>query len=147
MGSDARATICFGIVLDNETEYPWSDDIEDWWFNAVCGYIPPFRVFDEKGNFLNGIQDEKCDEYYNHKNGFKKAHPLPVELIYQGYGDEPSPILSVLKTKLSTEWDAALEIPYHLEVKEENLKAFTEFCKTHLNTDEKPKWLLSAYYG
>ena len=151
MGSNARATICLGTALEEEGEYPWKDDMEEWWLK-INGYEPPFQLFDAKGEYLNGKKPPKdqIDAYYNHKFKFKKDHPLPVEVVYygSGYDDSSCKILAVCGTEKETDWCSPLKInPNDIAVDVENLKKFKEFCKTYLNIEDEPKWLLSAYYG
>jgi hypothetical protein len=153
MGCDASAIICLGITLDEGGEYPWSEkgDMKDWWLDDVCKYVPPFKLYDETGDYLNGIKPPKkqIDDYYEHLHEFKKNHPLPVDCSHYG-GDDPTCILTVLETEKRVSWDEPLELDPNItfSVKEENLDLFKKFCKDYLGIDDvQPKWLLSAYYG
>ena len=64
MGMDASSDIVFGVLLktDDEGNYPWGDDLDEWWLTNVRGYKPPFEIYDEAGNYLIGMNNEKRNE-------------------------------------------------------------------------------------
>jgi hypothetical protein len=151
MGSSAKATICCGIILEDNREYPWSndEDIESWWLEKICKYVPPFKIFDENGNYLNKVipTPKQLEEYFDHKRDFKNKNPLPVKIIYSGSDNDLEKILSVLDTEQWTSWESPIKISIVL-LNSEKLYLFKRFCKTYLNIDDvEPKWLLSAFYG
>jgi hypothetical protein len=149
MGSDARASICFGVQLDPCEEYPWGYDMDKWWLEDVCKYTPPFEIFDKDGDFLGGVRplEHRITEYYQAIHTFKEAHPIPIDIVSHAGGDDSEEIIAVKGSEIWTSWDSPTEVPSTLTVKDEDIKIFKDFCKKYLNEDVEPKWLLSAYYG
>jgi len=82
MSVTTNAIIAYGISLDEDQEIPWEtgDDteVEEWWLK-VNGYEPPFKMFDEHGMWINGVEppQEKQDVYWNHRRAALEANPLP----------------------------------------------------------------------
>jgi len=151
MGSSANANICYGIKIRRDS-LPWKDRyIKDWWIWDICKYVPTFKIYDDTGNYINGIKPEKSkiDLYYKIKKEFEKLHPIPVEIVCYGslmYDDGTEYIIAVKDTRNYADWSNVTEIP-SLIANENNVQLFKEFCKTYLNIDAEPKWLLSACYG
>ena len=58
MGVSTNAILCFGISFDEDTIFPWGDgedEMKEWWLE-VNGYQPPFELFDEHGDWLDGVE-------------------------------------------------------------------------------------------
>ena len=152
MGSDASATICFGITFDEDHEFPWGiGDAEDWWLDVIHGYKPPFILFDEQGGYLGGKKPstKQIDEYYDHRRAFKEKYPFPVVFVYSGCDESSSLILTVPSSMIKVSWDGPEEISNQIfaSVNVEELQKYKAFCKEYLGIDAEPKWYLSAYYG
>jgi hypothetical protein len=97
MGSDASATICFGVLFDEYHEFPWGErDAEEWWIDEIHGYKPPFEIYDKQGGYLDGKKptSKQVDEYYEHRRAFKEKFPLPIDFVYSG--SDESVVLSLL---------------------------------------------------
>ncbi len=155
MGQDPRSSIAFGIAFEEGFEFPWdtedgSGDHEEWWLK-VCGYVPTKYPYDEKGNYLPGIDRDHPDieAYYDEKHAFEQAHPFPLDVISISCADYPNYILAVLGTEIYTSWDAPLDFdPASLVVTPEQIEVLVNFCREHnIECEDEPKWLLSAYFG
>ena len=64
MGVSTDGQICFGIMFDEGFEFPWNggeddQDLESWWMEEVCGYKPPFELFTEEGQWIEGMEENK----------------------------------------------------------------------------------------
>ena len=84
MGVSTNAQLCFGVLFDEDTEFPWdtedyAGDIEEWWLTEVCGYQPSVALFDAQGEYLAGRRpsEEALSHYFAEKRAFAKAHPVP----------------------------------------------------------------------
>jgi hypothetical protein len=109
-------------------------------------------LYDEEGEYLNGVKptDKQLNDNYKYLRKFKEEHPLPVDRIYYGSGDDSICILIVTETDKRADWDEPVELDPDtiFSVKKENLDLFKKFCKDYLGIDNaQPKWLLSAYFG
>ena len=150
MGVSTDANICYGIFLDEDYEYPWGDEWEEtWWRETACGYRPPFELFNERGDWIDGKEPDKeiVSEYFDHQRNFEKAHPMPFELVNYCSGEFPMCILAVPGTVTRASRGYPKEInPLRLVVSSSFLLPFEEFCKEFGFSGER-KWWLSSYYG
>jgi len=108
MGVSTDAIICFGIPVEEDAELPWDDncdgDIEAWWREKVLGYKSPFEIFDEDGNWMNGVEapQEKIDAWYAHRKEFDASSPkLPIRLVMHCSGEYPMWIIADEKAGMS----------------------------------------------
>ena len=152
MGSDASATICFGILFDEYHEFPWGErDAEEWWIDEIHGYKPPFEIYDKQGGYLDGKKptSKQVDEYYEHRRAFKEKFPLPIDFVYSGSDESSSPILAVPSSVIRTGWDDPKEFSDQnfASVSAEDIQKFKFFCEKYLDLTLELKWYLSAYYG
>ena len=103
MGNRASSTICYGIKFESEYPFPWMDeesdfdDIDDWWLYEVCKYTPLFEIYNEDGEYIDGIKpdEEKVNEYWDNLRKFEKENPIPIELIYGGTSDYPDFVIGI----------------------------------------------------
>ena len=157
MGVSTDGQICYGIRFEDEFQFPWDaeeweGDIEAWWVEHVNGYRPPFRLYDEKGEYLNGVKPSKetLDAYFNPLWEFKKSHPVPVELVNACSGDYPVWILAAkgLTITANRGYPQSFE-PSSLVATGKKTVELIEFCEKYdIETGgEEPKWWLSSYYG
>ena len=156
MGISSDGQICYGVLLDEEQDYPWNDekydnDFECWWLEGVCGYEPPFMLFNAAGMWISAEDehnDEKVSRYFAHRRAFEKAHPCPVDLENYCSYDYPMYILAVgyglcAKRGYPTRFD-----PADLQMLEETHYALLAFCAEHsLKYSGEPCWWLSSLYG
>ena len=152
MGVSTDGQICFGTAFEEGMEFPWDsdeydEDIEGWWICAIHKYRPSFEIYDNKGEYLEGVKpsDEKINEYYRALRDFKNAHPLPVELVRHCSGDYPMYILAIPRTikKASRGYPEEIK-PSEMIVTQDEHDLLIEFCKTHDIEAEAPRWWLSS---
>ena len=166
MGSTTYGQICFGVLFPEDYEFPWDSfegagGIDEWWRSHVCGYSPPFQVFDREGNYIDGEEppQEVIDEYYQHRRDFDEEHPLPFQVVNCSWVDDPRWVIAVPESCLSAEWGSPTEFkPENLAYPalESSARKLTEFCKEHCQPWREwnngapnftPKWYLSGYRG
>lgn len=161
MTTSTDAQICFGIRLHADEDGEWSHlpwegepyygDMEEWWCRAVQGYKNPFELYDETGEYIDGIEPpkEKRDEYYNQWREFKKSHPLPVKLVNACHIDYPEWILSTGVYMEANRGYPIMFDPALLVFTREQYKLLIDFCATHKIDigSEQPQWWLSSYWG
>lgn len=157
MGVSTDGEISYGIAFDEDYSFPWDDeqfegDIDNWWLD-VNGYKPPFELYDEQGEYINGVipSNEVIKEYFDHQRAFEKDMPaLPVELVNVCSNDYPMYILAVQGIGMiaSRGYPKAFD-PDSLVVTADQQNALREFCKAHGIDIEgnEPGWYLSSYYG
>src|SRR3990167_1884691 len=140
MTQSTDGQICFGLMFEEDTVFPWckegeDGDIENWWIFQTCGkWAPPFELYDEDGEFIGGVEppQHKKDKYYEAKREFEKkaAPPLPVELVNYCSGDNPIYILAVPSTCRSASRGYPEEFhPMDLKVTQQEIDALIEFCR------------------
>ena len=156
MTTSTNGQICYGIALDEDTEFPWDSDeyegdIDDWWVSGVLGYQPPFKMYNSAGNFINGVEPpkEKVKAYYQDRRDFKARNPkLPIELVNCCSGDYPMWILAVPSSCRSAGrgYPEAFH-PSELSVSDDEVAALEEFCDNYDIERDAPNWWLSSYWG
>jgi hypothetical protein len=158
LGVSTDGQICFGIKLEEGVELPWDqdeweNDIETWWRDGVCGYKPPFEMFDAAGEWIGGKEwpMEKRKEYYSHRDQFELSMPkLPIELVNYCSANCGMYIIAVPGTvnSCSRGYPQAFG-PGDLEATEDQRLLLLEFCRKYEIEigDEQPKWWLSSYWG
>jgi len=159
MGVSTNGQICYGVVFEEGYEFPWGKDgedggIEDWWME-INGYKPPFEIYDENGDYIDGKRPptEKMDQWYESRIAWKKQNPLPVEMINYCSIDYPMWILAV--PNIGIRCHRGDPTPFELrelgdtpESFSANAKAMMEFLTKHnLKYREGPGWFLSSYWG
>lgn len=157
MGVSTDGQICFGIALEEDTQFPWDTDehdgdIEHWWIYEVHGYKSSFELFGPYGEWLNGVEPpaSRIDEYYDAKCAFKAALPsLPIELVLHCSGDYPMYILAVPRTVKVASRGYPEEIkPDEMVVTEDECNLLIAFCEKHnIEIEDKPRWWLSSLWG
>jgi len=161
MGTSTDGQICFGIQFEEDYRFPWNSDnadIDNWWLYKICGYTNPFELYDEEGEWLNGIKPSQgqIKEYYDPQREFEKEHPLPVELINYCSGDYPDYIVAIPRTCMTSSrgFPKAFN-PKDFVITEEEATALVAFCQEHCQPydedydppDFTPHWYLSSYWG
>jgi len=151
MGTSTDGQICFGVIFEDGTEFPWhSKGLEDWWIE-VSGFKPTAPIYDDDGGYINGLRPPETviDVYYQERREFKKAHPVPFEDVNYCSSEYPMYILAVKRTFLSNNRGYPLTFkPEDLTVTEEEKAALLEFCKKYdLAFQGEPGWILSSYWG
>ena len=141
MSTSTNGQICYGIAFEQDAEFPWDErgDIEDWWVYDVLGFKHSFELFDDNGNYINGVKpsEERPGEYFDERQEFWKNKPLPVEIVNYCSCDRPVYILAVPGTMFNNyRGDAVQFEPKLLRVDTEKKEAFLDFCRKHgIETD------------
>ncbi len=155
MGVSTNAEINYGIVFEEDFEFPWSDekyegDIGEWWLDAN-GYKPPFEPYTKDGNYAPGFKekDPRLDEYYEHLRKWMAANPIGVELVNYCSGDCPMHMLAIVGLGMvANRGYPTLIDPSKLAVDEAAIDKLMAFCaKWGIETDGKPGWYLTSYWG
>ena len=161
MGISSDGQICYGIAFEEEYEFPWLDeewdgDEEEWWITGICGYKPPFEIYNEQGGHIDGERPskERSDEYYDNHSKFKDAHPMPVEIISHCSYDYTMYFIAVpgTYTRASSGYPEKFKIE---SVTPEQEKDVIDFCEKYLRAEDsycefpemKLYWFLSSMYG
>lgn len=155
MGTSTDGQICYGIAFEEGHEFPWDEkyggDIDEWWVMGVHQYKPSFELFNEKGEYLNGVEPSKNDtsRYFQERREFAEARPLPVELVNCCSGDYPQWIIAAKGTVTSARRGHPEVISKEqLEVSPDQEQALIQFCNTHgIDVGSEAKWFLSSYWG
>jgi len=151
MGQSTNGQICYGIMFEEDTEFPW-DDVgeEDWWLN-VKGFRHSFQLFDASGNYLNGVEptEEQSDIYWGERSKFLEDNPLPVSLVNYCSGECPMWIIAVPDTvRYNYRGYPKAFNPSDLTVADQSVAALLDFCKQYdIPIDSEPAWYLSSYWG
>jgi len=157
MTTSTDGQICFGVLFDEGTEFPWGaaefdGDIDNWWVEGVHGFKHSFELYDERGGYLGGSEPsaELLDRYYGEKREFEKAlPPLPVRLVNVCHIDYPQYILAIPRTvkKAHRGYPVKFE-PSELSVSDAERVALLDFlAKYGLVSESEPEWYLSSYWG
>lgn len=157
MTQSTDGQICYGILFDGGTKFPWDTDKydgkpEEWWLSGVLGFRPSFAMFTPQGRWIGGVRwpQEKIDEYYGERRKFEKANPLfPVTLVNYCSGDFSMYILAVPSTCIiANRGYPTTFTPSDLQVTGQQKEALINFCNEHkIKYDGEPAWYLSSYWG
>lgn len=157
MGTTTDGQICFGVLTEEDYEFPWDkepydgDEIE-WWIFEVLKFKPSFEIWDDEGNCINGIQPEHSvlDEYYKERRKFIDSNKkIPIKLVNYCSCDCPMYIVAIPETVIeaSRGYPESFD-PSRLKYSEESKKELLDFCKQYdIGYDEDPQWYLSSYWG
>ena len=156
MGMSSSANIIFGFCLGaaEEIEGPWHDGRIDDWYLKIRGFAPEFEIYDARGNYLPGIEDnrQKIDEWYRLRREWIEANPEFFDLYYAGHCDYSSYYFGLKKPSYSgSSYDDTEIDPSTLVVSEEDREALIAFAKEHFSALEgnwdQPKWYLITHWG
>lgn len=156
MGVSTDAILCYGFSFEDGYEFPWDDrgdsewDLEEWWLVKVHGYKPPFRLFTEDGNYIDGRKppDDRITEYFAHRRAFKAQRPVPVELVMHCHGNYAMWILATPSSVVRARRGYPEIIkPSELRVVLPEADALVNFCrKWELEGDGPDWWLCSLWF-
>lgn len=158
MSTSTDGQICYGIMFDEDYEFPWSaddyedGDISDWW-RDVNGYVNPIESpFTDDGDYKPGYHqnDPRIDQYFAGQSAWDKLNPLPIELVNYQSGDYPAYIIAIPSTvKTANRGNPIVFSPgIELVVSGQDRQALIDFCtKYGLEINAPPSWYLSSYWG
>lgn len=152
MGSDAKSSICYGVSFEDGADFPWEDNLDDWWLKE-SGFKPPFELFDEHGEYINGVRppEAKVDEYYDKKHEWEKQHPVPVDLVYCGSDEGHLTIVAIPSSVIRSDWEEPKELSTNLSLQREvganDLKKFYRFYLKYFKVIPDLKWYMSSYFS
>lgn len=154
MGVSTDGEISYGILFPEGFSTPWGyegQEIEEWW-RVVNGYIPPIKIFDETGGYINSIRPsaETIKEYFGARNAFDEAHPCPFEMVNVCSSNNPIYILALKGLGfVAPRGKPKAFDPKRLIVTDEQRATLIDFCKTYdIDIEGKePAWYLSSYWG
>lgn len=154
MGVSTNGIIFYGLVFEEEFEFPWDDydnDIDDWW-KEVKGFTPTFNPFTPDGNYVNGVKekDPRVDVYFNEMRTWEAVNPIPVEIVDYCSNEYPMYALAVPGTVVECRRGCPTEISISTldwDVTKERL--MWEFLEEYgiEHEDQKMKWYLASYWG
>ena len=151
MGTSTNGQLCYGIVFEEGFEFPWGDDIEDWWTYTIHGFKHSFELFDSAGNYLNGREPsrDECSRYWQERRDFEALHPLPVEVVNYCSGECPMYLLAVPGTvRVACRGYPEVIHPSALVVSNEGRDGLIGFLNDHgIDIPSDPGWLLTSYWG
>lgn len=151
MSQSTNGQIAFGIVYDEGTEFPWSerDDFDDWWLNDICNFKPSREIWDEAGNFINGVRPEQSviNAYFNEKDEFLENHVCLIEPLNVCSYEYPIYALIISSTKITASGgNPTVFEPDTLVVTDEEIQALKDFCETFNIPYSEPSWFLSSLW-
>lgn len=157
MGTNTDGLLFYGWCFEEGHEFPWSD-IEDsceeselvWW-RKVNGYAPPFKMYDEHGNDVLGREptSDELHTYYDHRDAWDEAHPLPVGVVNYCACEAPMYALIVPSSLIEASRGDPKKLDLStLTVTEEEVAAVREFCaKYDIGLPGDPAWYLASYWS
>lgn len=151
MGTSTDGQICFGVMFEEDYEFPWSQDddseIEEWW-RKENNYEPPFEAWTEEGERIDGITDAQVSEYFAHQREWEKNNPIPIVEVNYCSGEYPMIILAAPSSQMSARRGYPIEFdPKDLLVDEQEEQALKDFCAKYDLENTGAKWWLSSYWG
>jgi len=152
MGQSTDANICYGIPFEEGTEFPWDNepfdgDFEEWYLREVSKFKPSFEIYDENGEYLNGIRpsQEIIDKYFDEQREIVKNNKCPVEVFTHCHHECPMYIIGIRGTEQTANRGYPLELQ---EITKQDPTIITDFCKKYnIKYTEEPKWLLYSYWN
>ena len=159
MSISSDGQLCYGIAFEIDYEFPWLNEkwegeLEDWWFKGICKYKPLFEIWNNQGEYIDGIKpsEQKIKKYYKNYNKFKKDNPMPVDVVQHCSYNYPMYIIAVPGTYQNNCRGDVTEIKIRdiSKKEEQNVIDFCEkYCKNEYDKFPKMelKWLLTSMYG
>lgn len=156
MSVSTDGLIFYGVLLDEDTELPWNTNKYDYseleWWRDVNGFKPTNNLYDENGNWVNGIKptEEAYKAYYTELALFDKKHPIPFEVVNYCSGEYPLYALTARGSYMYGLRGDPTEINPSIDfiLDNEKVKVFVDFCIKYFDlTDVKPRWWLGSYWG
>lgn len=157
MGISTDAYICYGVIPNDDTGFPWMAednhyDIDHWWLYEILGFRHSFELYDENFDYIGGVKppQEKVELYHKEQLDFQKHNPaLPVKIVRYGFGWEPLKILAVPSSvRIAYKCHPEMLNPPGLSISEQEKNGLIYFCrKFGIEVDDEPGWWLSVYHS
>jgi len=150
MGQSTDGQICFGVMFEEDYEFPWSDeeysDIEEWW-KRENNYTPPFDVWTDEGEIIDGVTEKQVSDCFSHSREWSKRNPVPVVEVNYCSGDYPMIILATPSSLMSAKRGYPKEFnPKDLIVDSKEDQALKDFLNMHGLDSQGARWWLSSYW-
>lgn len=150
MGVSTNASICYGVWVGDET-LPWQKEdlgLEDWWFRET-GFVrksPP--IYNEDGNYINGVEPPKdvVEAYHEEENLWMEDHPIPFELENACSSEYSVWILAVPGTRTTARRGHPVKLEYIAIIDDLVISTFREFIRKY-EIDGGECWWLYSYWG
>lgn len=149
MGVSTDGELNFGIIFEEDTEFPWEKyDFDDWWMNE-CGWEPPFELYDSDGEYIDGVRppEEKIGEYFRAMREFESKNPAPIRLINYCSSKFPMWMIAVGQGHRASRGYPQRINPDELIVYPEEIEMLKDFCEKYIGEFSDPGWYLTSYYG
>lgn len=155
MGTSTNGEISFGVVIPEDTEFPWGaerfdGDIEEWWLEEI-GFKSTHQPFDEDGEYADGFRpdDPRINAYFDEKRIALEENPVPITLVNYCSGDYPMFVIAVPGVLLTCRRGDPLKIsPLDMTCSDQQVKELVTFLgKYGIEHDGEPGWLLTSYWG
>ncbi len=128
MGISSNAHIAFGVIFDEEFDFPWGgDDFEEWYLENIAKQ--EFKSYEERFRYL-------------------RENPIPVLLENYCSSEYPICLLAVRGTvQTALRGDPTIFDPSSLVADEKSLREFATACEAMGLEIENPSWVLYSYMG
>ena len=150
MSTATDGQICFGIMFDEDYEFPWQQtkynyDIKDWWL-TVNNFNPSVRHL----NYFPhpSLTKEEKETLYKEKANFFEECPIPAEEVNYCSTSYPMYILAIPETVKWCSRGYPEKIGnLYAQLTDRRLEAFTGFIKQYgIETNSCPTWYLSSFW-
>lgn len=156
MGVSTDGIIGYGVVFDEDYEFPWDaekydGDIEEWWM-VQTNYEPPFCPYtDDGGDYKPGINSEspEVSVWHTSRRDWIERNPVPVELVNYCSGDYPMIAVCVPGSVISCRRGCPLAFDTRdLKVTTDQHNDLEFFLDEYgLVPDEGAQWYLMSFWG
>jgi hypothetical protein len=151
MSTSTDGQLSYGVLFDQGFRFPWDTkdghgSLNDWWLE-VKGFKPTYYPYTEEGDHKEDATELLISEYYNQKAAWKKATPLPVFLINYCSCDYPMYILASKHIECSRGYPEEINIDFLQDTQEAHAKLIQFLEEFGIEHEDKPRWLLSSYWG
>ena len=152
MSSSVYAKLNFGVIFDEDFEFPWDDDkydnIENWWCEVNDYKNPNFNPYTEDKEYKPGVtrEDPRIDTWFQHQTDWLKANPIPIELV--NYCRDSCQMFMLAVPEVGAE--ATRGNPKFVDftllvVTDEQKNDLLNFLKKYeIEYDSSPEWYLTA---
>lgn len=152
MSISINGNLCYGVLFDSSFHFPWKSpgELEDWW-QKVQGFKPRFYPFDNKGDYLEGLNRYSSDVsiYFDEVCEWERKNPVPIEMVNYYSGDCPMYIITTPVAAFSSSGGNPISIdPQALLFLEQKtrLVLLQFFNRFEIECESEPSWYLSCSF-